>query len=91
MTEQISIFGYYDDEAQERPTYDPKLSALCPHCLTQLALPVRTTSLMIPGDERSFFYRSHKACDEGATPAAIEQIEGALIDSRTPMAAPTSP
>lgn len=77
-----SIFGYFDRDDQPKPTFDPGLGALCPFCLTKLELPVRTTSLMLPGDTRSFFYRAHRPCAEFATEAQVTEIEGSLIDSR---------
>lgn len=77
-----SIFGYFERPDQTKPTYDPGLDALCPHCLKKLEAPVRTMSLMLPGDNRSFFYRTHRACDENATPEQVMEIESSLIDTR---------
>lgn len=77
-----SIFGYFTDSQQAAPAYDPGMDALCPFCLKKLEMPVRTTSLMLPGDERSFFYRAHRSCALGATPTEVEQVEGSLIDHR---------
>lgn len=77
-----SIFGYYERADQTTPTYDPGMDALCPHCLKQLERPVRTMSLLLPGDNRSFFYRTHKECDERATPEQVMEIESSIIDTR---------
>lgn len=77
-----SIFGYYESADQTKPTFDPGLDALCPHCLKKLEVPVRTMSLMLPGDNRSFFYRTHRECDARASPEQVEEIESSLIDSR---------
>lgn len=77
-----SIFGYFERADQREATYDPGLDALCPHCLKKLEAPVRTTSLMLPGDSRSFFYRTHRHCAENATDEQVNQIESSLIDSR---------
>ena len=77
------IFGYYDRAAQEHPAYDPGLDVLCPHCLHKLdEHDLRTYSLMLPGDSRSFFYRVHHSCDSATTEAARAQIEYSLIDVR---------
>ena len=78
----MSIFGYFDSAHQTKPTFDPGLEALCPYCLRQLSRPVTTTSLMLPGDDRSFFYRAHKECGANATPEQEMEIESSLIDSR---------
>ena len=75
-----SIFGYFERPEQTTPTFDPGPSALCPFCLRALAMPVKTISLMKPGDARSYFYRAHKACYETADDRAIAEIESAQID-----------
>lgn len=80
------IFGYFDDAGQTAPVYDPGLAALCPFCLAGLEMPVVTTSLFLPGDDRSFFYRAHRNCEGGATAEQIGQVEGALIESRAEQA-----
>lgn len=77
-----SIFGYFDQPEQTAPTFDPGLDALCPHCLQKLERPVRTISLLVPSDSRSFFYRVHRACAERATEQQVTEIESSLVDSR---------
>lgn len=77
-----SIFGYFDRADQPKPTYDPGLGVLCPFCLTKLGVPVRTTSLMLPSDNRSFFYRAHRTCAETATETQVTEVESSLIVSR---------
>jgi hypothetical protein len=85
MTDQKSIFGHFDEGSQTIPTYDPGMDVLCPVCLFQLYRPVVTTSLMKPGDDRSFFYRVHKHCSLIATDSHISEIESSLIDAKDPV------
>lgn len=77
-----SIFGYFDHAEQTAPTFDPGLDALCPHCIQKLERPVRTISLLVPGDTRSFFYRVHRDCAQRATEQQVMEIESSLVDSR---------
>ena len=81
-----TLFGYFDDEASETPAFDPGMNTLCPHCLRMLERPVKTISLMKPGDGRSYFYRAHKACHERATAQDVQRFESTLIDSLQPNA-----
>lgn len=78
-----SIFGYFDKET-EFPTFDPGMNTPCPYCMRLLERPVKTISLMKPGDARSYFYRAHKKCHEYATPQEIQWFESTLIDSLPP-------
>ncbi len=77
----MSIFGYFDDPTQKLPVYDPGLTALCPHCLRVLDLPVMTISLMRVGSPRSYFYRVHRDCQMRASSADIMRVESSLIDA----------
>lgn len=77
------IFGYFERADQREPSFDPGRSVLCPYCLMTLGdAPLRMISLMLPGDNRSFFYRFHRACGERASDTEKVEIESALIDSR---------
>lgn len=63
------FYGWYDDASQQvtSPTYDPPHDAPCPYCGTPIrAADVRTHSLMYVGQyaARSYFYRTHRTCDE---------------------------
>ena len=79
----MTVFGFFDDSATTVPSYDPGISGVpCPVCLRDLSMPVKTISLMLAGDERSYFFRAHRSCWDAATDAEREQIEHALIDSR---------
>jgi hypothetical protein len=74
-----SIFGFFTEASQHEPAYDPGRSVLCPFCLNVLGDgDVRCTSLLVPGTERSYFYRYHFGCHDEK---AAEDIEGSLIDS----------
>jgi len=77
----VSIFGYFDDPFQQSAAYDPGLTALCPHCLRVLDLPVITISLMRQGGPRSYFYRAHRNCHLRANSADIQRVESSLIDA----------
>ena len=82
-TDASGIFGYFDAPGTATPTHDPGLGALCPICLLVLrGAPLVTISLMAAGDNRSYFFRSHKKCWHLSTPGEKSRIEGALIDTR---------
>ena len=67
------IYGYFTDGNQTTPVFDPGLIAACPICGNTLnPVDVRTISLMVPGDSRSYFYRVHRSCHEPLTEA--EQV-----------------
>lgn len=72
------IFGYFDAYGQTVPTYDPGLLVNCPVCGELLSAPLRTISLMVPRDTRSYFYRIHRAC---ANPSVQSDIEGVFVDA----------
>lgn len=77
-----SFVGYFTGADQTAPAYDPGMSALCPICLRQLERPVVTISLMLQrGARRSYFFRAHKACWDGASPAEQAEIESSIIDA----------
>lgn len=77
----MSIYGYFDQADQLTPAHDPGLAVDCPVCHMPLARPVATTSLMVPGDVRSYFYRMHKACRDGLTEQQETNIDSILIDA----------
>jgi hypothetical protein len=79
----MTIFGYFDGPG-DTPAFDPGISVPCPHCLLPLVTkPRRAISLLIPGDSRCYFYRTHAECDDSASDEDRQQIESSLIDSRT--------
>lgn len=75
------IFGWFDYSGQSEPTHDPGLETICPICAKQLTKPVKTISLLKDGDNRSYFYRTHKPCYEMASENDIWAIESSLIDN----------
>ncbi len=78
----VDIFGYYERADQTEASYDPGVGVPCPFCLRKLSEPLRTVSLMLPGDSRSYFYRAHRGCHENAGEQEITEFESALIDHR---------
>lgn len=84
----ISLFGYFDDKS-DTPAYDPGLDAICIYCREKLESPVVTPSLMIPGDNRSYFYRLHKECSQKMQDEGSEgHYDSLIIDSIAPPALP---
>ncbi len=85
MSDQCGIVGYYDDPTADVPAYDPGLDVICPFCVTHLNYPAvmcKTINLMglAPTDKpRSYFYRCHKTCYEGATGDERGDLEVAIL------------
>lgn len=78
-----SPFGYFEDPTQLLPTYEPGLTVPCVVCQFPMTMEnVVNTSLILPGDTRSYFYRLHRSCRVQENAEAIARIEGELIDSR---------
>lgn len=76
------IYGYFTDASQTEPVFDPGVSVSCPICSKELdAVDVRTISLMVPGDLRSYFYRVHRSCHEPLSEQQRIRIDGLLIDA----------
>jgi hypothetical protein len=80
----VSIYGYYDSPAQDKPTFDPGIDVNCPSCGLPLEPPLKTISLMLydrnRGD-RSYFYRTHKACYDALDEKQKGALDGLLIDA----------
>ena len=73
MSEQI-FYGYLEDAESAKPDYEPPRDAPCPYCGKPVHVDdVRTHNLMYSGGEkyakRSYFYRTHRTCDESYGPA----------------------
>lgn len=80
-TRQLQIYGYFTDPQQTEPVFDPGLSVPCPICADMLnAVDVRTISLMVPGDLRSYFYRVHRSCHEPLSEQERIGVDGLLIN-----------
>ncbi len=76
------VYGYYSQAGQIEPDYDPGLDAPCLICSGALTpTDVRTISLMVPGDSRSYFYRVHRSCHEPLSEAERIKVDGLLIDA----------
>ena len=81
-TEAMRIYGYFTDASQTDPVFDPGLHVPCPICTAELdPVDVRTISLMVPGDSRSYFYRVHRSCHEPLSEAERIRVDGILIDA----------
>lgn len=78
----MSIYGYFDDALQTQPAFDPGLNVACPICGMDLdPVDLRTISLAVPKDARSYFYRVHRSCHEPLTETERTRIDGLLIDA----------
>jgi len=76
------IYGYFTDPTQVEPVFDPGLSAACPVCAEVLnANNVRTISLMVPNNDRSYFYRVHRSCHEPLKDTDRCKLDGLLVDA----------
>lgn len=77
-----SIFGYFDAPEQTTPAFDPGLDAKCPVCgKTVGRVNIKTISVMLRGDMRSYFYRVHKACYDPLTAEQQADVDGLIIDA----------
>lgn len=75
------MFGYFDVPEQTTPSHDPGMGANCLLCNNVLSPPVKTISLMLDGDTRSYFYRTHADCYDRASVDEIQTVESGLIDA----------
>jgi hypothetical protein len=81
------VFGWYDDETQTVPAYDPRPNGICAVCAKPTGRhgddnPLVTISLAIHEKQfrnRSYFFRAHKHCWDGCEDQGA--IESALIDA----------
>lgn len=77
----MAQYGYFTDGYQTKPTFDPGLDVPCPSCGDTLSQPVKTISLMLDGDSRSYFYRTHKACYDPLNDEQRGNLDGLIIDA----------
>lgn len=72
------ILGYYDsaDQPKDQPTVDPWPNAECPYCSRIISeFDCRTHSFMNEKHRRrSWFYRTHKTCDENTTQQQRDEL-----------------
>ncbi len=76
------IYGWFSTPEQATAVYDPPHDAPCLFCGEAIfGGDVRTISLMWADrdDERSYFYRAHKTCHEGATALERNQVDGLVL------------
>jgi len=67
MPEGNTFYGWFDDDAQTEPSYEPPRDAPCPFCGRRIHVDdVRTHNLLYQGEyaARSYFYRTHRTCAE---------------------------
>jgi hypothetical protein len=76
------IFGWFDDEDQLTPAYDPPRDAPCLFCGEPVtADDVRTHSIMYRDNGKSYFYRTHRTCAEkDETGAALDGVVFDMIE-----------
>lgn len=74
------IFGWFDSGNAEVPAHDPGLGTICLICGEGLRNPIKTISLMKDGDDKSYFYRTHKYCYENLSSDEVCKLESSLID-----------
>ena len=74
-------FGYFNSN-KNTPAYDPRFTVPCLIC-DKAMMPgtVKTVSLMRPNDNKSYFYRVHKMCEEGLTEDERIMYDSSLIDN----------
>ena len=78
---KMNIFGFFDDRYQTEPSQDPGFEVDCPVCHKRIEAPMVTVSLMLVGDNRSYFYRMHKACSDSVSPELETEIDSLLMDA----------
>lgn len=76
------IYGYFTQANQDVPEYDPGLNVNCPICNQLLSAPMKTISVMLEGDSRSFFYRTHKPCYENLSEEEVTKLDSLVVDVR---------
>jgi hypothetical protein len=82
MSEQ-AFYGWFDDATQQAPTYEPPRDAPCPYCGKPITPDdVRTHSLMMATGyaNRSYFYRTHRTCDETANADTSKAVTSGMDD-----------
>lgn len=82
MADQV-FYGYFENSKPwVRPEYEPPHDAPCPYCGKPIhAEDVRTHSLIYQGQsyaKRSYFYRTHKSCDE--KDGGVTMMDGFILD-----------
>lgn len=78
MNKQQQIYGWYDSAHQpkDKPTYNPPFDALCPYCDLPLSdEDMRTHSMLMENAPQCFFFRTHRTCDESASPEQRQAVD----------------
>lgn len=73
-----NALGYYDspDQKQGEAPVNPSIDLPCPYCNFPMSeMNIRTHGFMnMKHRLRSYFYRTHKTCDEKATPEQQQHV-----------------
>ena len=76
------FYGWFEDPASNVPDYEPPRDAPCPYCGKPVhAGDVRTHNIMYMSPsyaKRSYFYRTHKSCDEAS--GSETAMDGFILD-----------
>ena len=84
------LWGWFDDADQTEAGYEPPHDAPCPYCFVPINRDdVRTHNLMWKAREyakRSYFYRTHRTCDDaakvrGVVNGSAESMDGRILDA----------
>lgn len=77
------LYGWFDNPRQgdRQPTFEPSRSVPCPHCGKPMCdLDVRTHSFQDDHRRRSYFFRTHVSCDNGAPEWVRVDLYQAMLD-----------
>lgn len=78
------LYGWYSaaDQPSAEPDYDPPHDAPCPYCGDPLTPDdVRTHSFTQASQPtRSYFYRTHRTCDDAALDSAQQSVFSGIIE-----------
>ncbi len=74
-------YGYFESPLSEVPDYDPGLDVDCPVCYRRLSRPMKTISVAVEGDNKSYFYRVHSRCFERLSPDGKSELDSFIIDA----------
>ena len=81
-----NIYGYFSAFEQTTPDRDPGLNVPCPICQKVIGShtpdsPIKTISIFVEGDSRSYFYRVHKPCYDDLNPEQQNQLDWPIVDA----------
>lgn len=79
----MTVVGYFDAPGTDVPAYDPGLDVQCLVCWKPLRDKPRVTVSLMWKDwhDRSYFFRAHKLCWEGISPAEQQKYEESVLEA----------